>query len=193
MTFITKNSEMEFDNPRAIQITNALGEMIVEDNEPFYLLERKGFIKFMKTLEPRYRIPSRKYMSTTWLDKTYNISVNKMKDDLKENSEYLTLTTDIWTSRAQDSYLGITAHFIDSDFNRRELVLNCVPFNERHTSLLISNKLQSVIDFWGFSKSNIHTVLTDAASNNTLGCELTELNNDICAPHDMHNIIKKCF
>ena len=63
MTFITKNSEMEFDNPRAIQITNALGEMIVEDNEPFYLLERKGFIKFMKTLEPRYRIPPRKYMS----------------------------------------------------------------------------------------------------------------------------------
>ena len=38
----------------------ALLEMIAEDSVPFSIVDRPGFIKFVKVLQPGYRLPSRK-------------------------------------------------------------------------------------------------------------------------------------
>ena len=43
--------------------------------------------------------------------------------------DYLSCTTDIWSSMAQDSMLSLTAHCIHSDFNRISMVLQSATFN----------------------------------------------------------------
>ena len=154
------------------------------------MCERTGFNNFMKVVEPRYKIPSNQYMSTSWLDFNYQQSVDAFKLFLSKNCDILSLTSDIWSSRSQDSYIGITAHFIDNNFTRHELTLNCTPFNNYHTGQLIAEKFTSALNFWNIDKSNIHVVLTDAAANIKLGCQLASLKNQTCAPHDLHNIIK---
>ena len=35
--------------------------------------------------------------------------------------DQISVTTDIWTSCAQDSYMSLTAHFIDKEFERKNI------------------------------------------------------------------------
>lgn len=44
------------------------------------------------------------------------------------------MTTDCWTSRNTESYITITVHFIDTNFDLKSILLSCHSFNESHTS-----------------------------------------------------------
>ena len=45
---------------RAKEITQCLAEFIAKDMRPVAIVEGKGFLKLMETLEPAYEVPSRK-------------------------------------------------------------------------------------------------------------------------------------
>ena len=49
------------NDSRALIIHKKLGEMIAIDGQLIFIVEDPGFINFVKSLEPRYKIPSRKY------------------------------------------------------------------------------------------------------------------------------------
>ena len=46
---------------------------------------------------------------------------------------YYSVTCDIWSSIALDSYLGLIIHFIDKQFERKQVMLRCMPYNRSHT------------------------------------------------------------
>ena len=46
---------------------------------------------------------------------------------------YYSVTCDIWSSIALDSYLGLIIHFIDKLFERKQVMLRCMPYNRSHT------------------------------------------------------------
>jgi len=52
---------------RAQRVHRLIGEMIAIDTQPFSVVENKGFINLLSALEPRYSLPSRKYMTETVL------------------------------------------------------------------------------------------------------------------------------
>jgi len=54
-------SAWDINDFRVRAIHKKLGEMIAIDSQPLYIVEDPGFISFIKSLEPRYKIPSRKY------------------------------------------------------------------------------------------------------------------------------------
>jgi len=56
-------------DPRAIVLHRKLGELIVLDYQPVSLVEDVGFIRFVVALEPRYKLPNRKYITETVLQK----------------------------------------------------------------------------------------------------------------------------
>ena len=49
------------------------------------------------------------------------------------------LTTDIWTGLAMESYLTVTAHYIDKSWELQAFVLETLPFLERHTGVNIAD------------------------------------------------------
>jgi hypothetical protein len=55
----------DFDHPRSRQIHKTIGEMIAVDSEPFNNVKRTGFRRLMGILEPRYTLPSDKYLSAS--------------------------------------------------------------------------------------------------------------------------------
>ena len=59
----------DINDPRATTIHRKLGEMIALDYQPISMVEDVGFLRFVGTLEPRYKVPSRKYMTETVLNK----------------------------------------------------------------------------------------------------------------------------
>ena len=54
------------------------------------------------------------------------------------------LTTDMWTSSNNDSYMGITCHFIDSDFQANHRCLEVLHAPDSHTADFIAEELRKV-------------------------------------------------
>lgn len=80
---------------RAQKITEAVSVFICKDIRPYSVVENDDFRSLIKTLEPRYVLPTRKQLMT----------VPNMHACLKQSIETVALTCDCWTSRATLFYL----------------------------------------------------------------------------------------
>lgn len=58
-----------------------------------------------------------------------------IKSELDQNIiDSISLTADLWTSRANESYLVVTGYFITEDFQLKSILLNCSHFEDSHSS-----------------------------------------------------------
>jgi hypothetical protein len=71
--------------------------MIIVDEMPFMTVEGKGFLKFVKALEPQFKIPSRYIMMKDCL-KLYIKDKNTLKNTFLITGQKVCLTIDTWTS-----------------------------------------------------------------------------------------------
>ena len=79
--------------------------MIALDNQPFSIVHDTGFERLINLLEPRYKIPSRRYFAEVAIPDLYKELKDKVQEFL-QHQEYLSCTTDLWSSVAQDSMLS---------------------------------------------------------------------------------------
>ena len=64
----------------------------------------------------------------------------------------IALTTDLWTSRSVESYLTITAHYINSKWELESKVLQTREKKERHTGENIAETLLTAVKEWKIDK-----------------------------------------
>lgn len=90
---------------------------ISRDMQPLSTIDDNGFRRLLQTLEPtcRYEPPTRKTITQTYLTKLYSKTQDKVQQQFK-NAKYFSFTTDMWTSLSNQSYMSVTAHFIDNSF-----------------------------------------------------------------------------
>ena len=70
----------------------------------------------MYIIELRYNIPSRKYFTENVLPKIKS-NIDAKLAELLADVEFLSLTTDIWSSSfSHESLISITAHWINNEF-----------------------------------------------------------------------------
>jgi len=98
------------------------------------------------------------------------------------------ITADHWTSIANDNYLGVTAHFIDSDWILRSPMLLCEKHEERQRGQDIIESIERAMDEFNLQKDLCQAWVTDTAANmNTMGIllERDPLNppHHYCADH----------
>ena len=154
------------ESPRYISITNAVARMIATDFQPFSVVEDEGFKLVLNVMDQRYKLPSRKHFSEKIIPRMYEETREKVKTCVN-STMFLALTTDCWTSRAVNSYLSITAHFIDDKFKRRLAVLDTFPMCERHTAQNLLSKILSILETWEIDKKKICCFVRDNAANIT--------------------------
>jgi hypothetical protein len=97
--------------------------MVIEDEQPFACAEKAGFRKFMSIACPYWNVPSRRTLTRDTVS-TYFEEKAKLKTFFKQQCERVCLKTDAWTSQQQDSYMAVTAHFIDSDWKLHKKVIS---------------------------------------------------------------------
>ena len=140
--------------------------MIALDCHPFSIVDDEGFIKLIRQLEPRYTIPSRKYITEKVVMKIYM--------DLKEKVsaavcgvEHFSFTTDVWsTCVSNESLLSLTAHWITADtFSHVSVKLNTSRLEGSHTGACIAEKIGAILESWSISSDQVHVVLRDNGSN----------------------------
>lgn len=78
------------------------------------MVNDKGFRDLVAALDPSYQLPSRDYLSQQFLPQLYESALEDMSSILSK-TEYITLTTDAWTSITTEGYIAVTPHAISDD------------------------------------------------------------------------------
>ncbi|KAL4153182.1 hypothetical protein QTP88_001015 [Uroleucon formosanum] len=144
------------------EINKSLIKMIVFDYQPFSIVENVGFLEYTKKLQPLYSVPSRKQLTTKLLPQEYDIINSKLKSMLETTAD-LSITTDMWTSDSNKSYITVTCHFI-FDNHLYSPVLTTREVFDSHTGLNIATTLKNIFNEWGIT-NKIVTIVSDNGSN----------------------------
>ena len=140
-------------------------EWLIDAMLPYSTVENECFKKFVRTLCPRYRVPSEKYFRTCLMPKTYSKVKKEVIRIIHEHLHYCLVTTDVWSSAAMDVYMSVTVHFIlQNAWDKKSMVLECLPLKENHTSENLIKALQSAFLEYGIENS-IHAIVRDNAAN----------------------------
>lgn len=146
-------------------IDNDLLGLFTKGFQPFSLVEEESFKKFARWI-PGYELPSRKHVSSTLIPKLYEKTKAQVKQCLSNPDMVIKIcfTVDLWTSRANESYIAITGHYITADFEMKSVLLACDHFSDRHTSANIQEFMVNTAAEWNLT-GKINFVISDNAAN----------------------------
>ena len=151
------------DSQRHKDISRAIAKYIILDMRPLDSVNDKGFTQLIKTLEPRYNLQSRTHIAQNLIPATYEEIASKVKDSLKQ-SFFISLTTDGWTSWATKSFITVTAHVMDKEWELKEFVLRTAETSDSHTADNLAEHLLKVCSDWDIQLAS-SAIATDSAAN----------------------------
>ena len=80
-------------------------------------------------------MPARNYFSNVAIPALYNSVHDKVISELnRRDVSFYGATTDMWSSRTMEPYLGFTVHFIDADWKLQSRHLETMFFPPDHTA-----------------------------------------------------------
>lgn len=158
-----KKQKYNADSARKKELDQKVMYMIVQDLQPFSVVEDKGFQALVKCLDSRYELPSRRELARTHLPKIYDTEITRVKQEL-ENTNSVAITTDIWTSRNTKGFITVTAHYISSSWELKSVVLETVRMIKAHTAINIAEELTTICNNWNML-DKVCCVITDNAAN----------------------------
>lgn len=129
----------------AAALTVGVLNMIIEEMRPLSVVEDEGFHAMVKTFQPGYILP-KSTCFTDIVEKKYEDEFQKVKLTLSSSSSMLCLTTDAWTGIATDTYLAITSHFINNNWELLRYNLTTMPLEEQHTAVNIVSWIETAIE-----------------------------------------------
>lgn len=150
------------NDPRQIQINEALTLFIAGDLISLSVVESQNFKNLLEKLNPKYQVPSRKTLTTKLIHEKCSEMRNDIKHKLK-SAQNICLTLDLWSNSQMRAFLGVTGHYI-ADWQMRSVMLACSRFKGKHTGDAIHREYEETIANYeiGHKVSNI---VTDNASN----------------------------
>jgi zinc finger BED domain-containing protein 1 (E3 SUMO-protein ligase ZBED1) len=167
---------------RQEELSQLIAMFIVEDMLPISIVESPALRRLLTYCEPNYMPPCRQTMKARLL---------KMEGDgrktLKEQLQLMpsvSITTDIWTSCANDPYMSVTASYISNDWRLQTPILDTVYMTERHTTDVIAESLKKVADEWGIT-TKIAACVHDGAANCVQAGSRNGWTDVTCAAHTL--------
>lgn len=189
-TFVVKASEYPSGSKTKEDLDKKVMRMIALDVQPNSIVNDQGFRDLMHTMDLRYKLPSKTYLRDVSLPKAYTELKAQLQQELKA-VKYASVTTDGWTSRANDGYLTITCHFISQDFKLTSAVLSTTtlvtPTN--HTSNNIAESVKLVLNEWDLYQK-VTSIVTDNDATMKKACELLEIRHFPCFAHTINLLAK---
>ena len=125
------------------------------------------------------------------LKRLYAVQVSHLRKTLK-NVKHIALTADFWTDRHQNSFLCITGHHVDNDFNSKSTILHFQSYNQRHTAANISGEVYNCLQEFGI-EDKVTSVTCDGASNNKAFNVFINVDRFWCIAHRLHLTICNGF
>nr|CAI5867975.1 unnamed protein product [Callosobruchus analis] len=132
-SYYSTNKETKISETQKKKLDKLLLQLFTIDYQPFSIVEDLGFRSFVNALNPSYNLPNRKIISNNMIAAEYERCMTSVRTQLASVS-CACITTDCWTSKNLDSYIGVTCHLIDKEFVLKSVLLECVSMPIAHTS-----------------------------------------------------------
>lgn len=171
-------------------IDDHIMNLFIWDMQPFTIIEDRGFRELVKFAFPNYVIPTRKYFANNLLPGQYEAVKISTKSTIDEDAKTICLTTDIWTSRNNDSYLAITGHYIDKNFVLQSVLLECKVLEKRHTAINLADELQNVVQDWNVA-DRILLIVSDSGANIKSAITMLQWKHFSCFAHTLNLAVQK--
>ncbi|XP_064476239.1 zinc finger BED domain-containing protein 4-like [Ornithodoros turicata] len=143
--------------------------MVALDLQPYSNVEDRGFRELMSEAVPSYRLPCRSTLSRDMVPRLYDDTRSKVKSELKKALEgghvSVAFTSDMWTSRANESYVGFTCHLLTRNFQMKRFTLNTRPMSGAHSAGNIAAALQEMCSEWEIPGGCVKFIVTDNGRN----------------------------
>ena len=98
----------------------------------------------------------------------------------------------MWTSRATESYMTITCHFLTETWDLKSLVLETFFFELSHTAENIADLLRKAAEKWNISEKII-AIVTDNASNIVAAVKIVGWNHVPCFAHTLNLVVSEAI
>jgi len=136
-------------------------------NQPFTVVDCVWFQDIFNFLKSN-SLTKFKVKHSTWFTdhcmSMYQIRRNNMISYFKNISARVSFTTDCWTSPNMIAFMGITAHFVDDEFKLKNLLLDFIPLEKKHTGEYLADKVLTSVTEFGLEE-RISSITLDNASN----------------------------
>lgn len=166
--------------------------MIAVDLQPISFIENEGFRNMVRFLDSRYLelIPSRRMLTSKMLPDLYMSTKQKIQQIINDTN-HISITSDIWTSMNVDSYLTVTAHMYDNDFKLKTFVLTTEKLDKNHTAQYIYEILRKILENWNITNKVI-AVVTDSGANIKAAIKKLEgIHHIPCTAHQLNLVVSK--
>jgi len=175
-------------NPKVTRLNRLLIDLVCKEALPFRVVESPSFKAFVAELDPRYKLPNRHDLSATMIPDAYKAKKEEVKLMLRK-AVAVALTTDMWTSSNNDSYMGVTCHFIDNEFHANHKCLAVSHSPGSHTAEFIKDELVKMEKDWGLDGCIKHYVTDSGANVKKAMTLLTECVWRACFAHTLQLVV----
>ncbi|KAH6764506.1 hypothetical protein C2S51_015755 [Perilla frutescens var. frutescens] len=157
---VTSVQNFKYDHAKVREV---LSHMIIVHELPFHFSEYELFNFLMKTATPHYEKISRATVRNDCIT-SFELEKKKLMLELKDVKR-ISVTTDLWKSDQNISYMVVTGHYVDAYWNLQKRTLNFCNIPPPHSRLAICDVLNKCLVEWGIERK-VWTVTVDNASNN---------------------------
>ncbi|CAF4717369.1 unnamed protein product [Rotaria sp. Silwood2] len=154
---------LPLSSERSVHLTKLIADFIIYNYLPLSIVESPQLQVIFQEAEPSYVIPKRKYFVNKIFQDMYSEIQQNVYNEL-QLAPGICLTTDIWTSQANQAYMTVTAHFVDLKNNKiKNFVLETKEFSGNHTAERIVERLNNICIDWSIS-DKIVCLVTDTCN-----------------------------
>ena len=171
---------------------------VVQTYQPYSAVEHDSFRQFVQSHNRKASSVSRKHIKTLVKEK---VAIVKTCVDAMVRLERGAVTTDGWTSKANQSYFAFTFHWIDEEFELHSIPLGIVHHKGTSTAEDHFSALEVEGVRHGLTWQNIVAIVTDTEPTmNATGRLIAERTAGLnlvvehvgCADHILNTTTKKC-
>ena len=141
-----------------------LAKAIIKLNLPFSFVEYEGIRKVFSYLNSNVKHISRNTSKADVL-KLYKKEKDDVKNKLKSIPGRICLTLDLWTFVTSEGYICLTAHYVDENWELKNIILNFCHMPPPHTRTLLSEKILSFLEEGSIEKKIFSITLNNASNN----------------------------
>uniref|UniRef100_A0A4W4ELJ2 Si:dkey-109j17.5 n=1 Tax=Electrophorus electricus TaxID=8005 RepID=A0A4W4ELJ2_ELEEL len=148
-------AKFDRSDPRQSLISETIAKMIIRDLQPVQIMENEGFRELLQLLEPRY-VPEPSHYIQQQLLPTYAYQVQLATKVALSGAESCSVTLDLWRSNTASAstgsgYLGVTCHFITTDWQIKSALLACLPLPSNTDTQRILTEFDEISHAHGIS------------------------------------------
>lgn len=142
---------------------------IITNNLPISTTNSETFRKLLTSLNGGLLTIPNRHQIADEIESLYNITRLKLQAKLatyKASGGRFSLCIDAWTSKSQHAFLGVSIHFLDSEFRPQNYLLQLADLKRRHTGKYMAKVLVKVLQSFNID-DKIHCITRDNASSNS--------------------------